>query len=216
MTDWANLTTRDRDILYTLTHKVRCLSLAQVARVWWSESREPVREAGRRLKANTEGGMLEMFDALARPEIELAAPVVVWTPGYEPPDFAALSYRLKARWTGQPARRTRLLIATKKATKFLGGHGGRRPRTTEVTHDLHLAAVYCRMLTTGDRRVKKWVSEAELSARGWGQGDKLPDALIQGRRGKHTVIELGGEYSPLKLAQMHAEYEQRGLGYEVW
>jgi hypothetical protein len=193
MTDWANLTPRDRDVLYTLTHKVRCLSLSQAARVWWSDSKQPVREAGRRLRAIGEGGLLDVFDALARPDLELSEPVIVWEPGYEPPDFAALCYRLKARWNGSPARRTRMLVATKKATKFLGGHGGRRPRTTEVTHDLHLASVYCRMLLAGDRRAKKWVSEAELYARGWGRGQKLPDALIQGRRGKHTVIELAGD-----------------------
>ena len=216
MTDWADLTRRDRDVLYTLTHKVRCLSIAQVARVWWRESSQPVRSAQRRLREIADGGLLEVFDALARPALDLTAPVAVWSLGYEPPDFAALCYKLKSRWKECPARRTQVLIGTKKATKHLGGHGGRRPRATEVTHDLHLAAVYCRMLSNSDRRAKKWVSEAELYARGWGRGEKLPDALILGRRGNHTVIELAGEYSQAKLEQIHADYQRRGLAYELW
>jgi hypothetical protein len=81
---------------------------------------------------------------------------------------------------------------------------------------MHLASVYCQHLTRGDKRVKKWVSEAELYATGWGRGEKLPDALIRGRRGKHTVIELAGEYSTAKLRDIHSEYERRRLTYELW
>jgi hypothetical protein len=216
MTDWLTLSARDRDILFTLTHRVRCLSVEQVGRTWWSTAKTPTKDAARRLTVLAKEGLIERFATLARPELELAEPVCNWSPDSPRPDFGKIAYLLKTRWRDAQPRRTSLVIATRQAVLLLGGQGDRRPRASETTHDLHLAAIYLRLVAAEDKRAKRWVSEAALYSQGWGRNARLPDAMILAKRGPHTVVEFAGEYSKRKLIEFHDEFSNRGLCYELW
>lgn len=136
---------RDRRILDTLTARVRLLSLSQIARVFWSGVRDPRVAARKRLAVLERTGFLERLNVLARPELPLPAPVAKWAPGEAPPNFGAVAYQVQARWEQAPTPTT-VVVATARAGHWCGGQGGRRPRTSEITHDLHLAAVYLRLL----------------------------------------------------------------------
>ncbi|NOT01219.1 MAG: hypothetical protein HOP29_11390 [Phycisphaerales bacterium] len=208
------LTPRDTDIVGILARRVRLLSIDQLARTFWKEVARPVDAANRRVAALTKEGLLERLTVLAHPEIDLPAPVAVWKRGEAAPDFDALAYRLRKRWN-LPPRSTPVVIASAGAGEWLGGRGGRRPRRSEATHDLHLTAVYLKMRAEQPKRAARWISEAIIQAEGGGRDEKLPDAIIRNRAGA-TAIEMGGLYTAKKLAAFHDDCARRGMAYEIW
>jgi hypothetical protein len=208
------LTDRDRQLLETLALKVRVLSEVQVATVFWGDTRAALMTARRRLGRLAEAGYVARHVVLAHPQLRLEAPLITWAPTAPPPDFGASAYRLRTRWT-EPVRATAIVIATARTGVWLGGYGGRPPRRSEATHDLHLAAVYLRMLREQPKRARRWISEARLLADGAGRDEKLPDAIVRSRGGS-TAIEFGGSYPPNKLAAFHAYCAERHLAYELW
>lgn len=214
LTPTSELTSRDRRILEILALRVRVLSVAQLARTFWSDAEHPHQAAIRRLVTLEAGGWIERLVILAHPEIELAAPVITWRPGEPLPEFGRVAYQLKSRWT-QPPQETAVAIASKSAGTWLGGRGGRPPRRSEATHDLHLGTVFLRLMRDQPARAARWVSEASLQSVGRGRNEKLPDALLRLRAGT-TAIELGGAYSKTKLSEFHAHCVREKYAYEIW
>ena len=210
----SDLTPRDRALLDTLTQRVRVLSLAQVARTWFSGAAEPLRNAERRLRGLAARGLVERFVMSARPELVLLQPLFCWAPREPGPEFDRLAYRLEARWTA-PAVPTRLIIASRAAGTWLGGFAGRRPRRSEVSHDLTLAGLYLRRLAERPELRELWLSEARLRRLGYGDDARLPDAMVRGHD-TCTVVEVGGTYSARKLAAFHEFCADRDLRYELW
>lgn len=208
------LTTRDEGILDTLTQRVRVLSIGQIVRTWWPEQRRGEESAASRLQALADAGFIMRIVEWAHPELSLDAPALIWRPGEEVPNLGQVSYRLRSRWTGAP-RATTAFIATRLAGSTFGGNGGRRPRPSEMTHDLHLAAVFLRLLSKQPRTAQSWISEAAQYAKGAGRHERLPDALVRDRNGT-TVIEFGGAYSKRKLMEFHEFCVERSLSYELW
>lgn len=209
------LTVRDEAVLDTLTRRVRCLSMAMVAEMWWSDGDHSLSSARRRLRQLEQAGWVRNYRVFAKPPLELMLPVIRWQPSDPLPDFGPLAYRLQRRFAGT-ARQTPIVIATLAAAKRSGGTGGRAPRDAETTHDLALATVYLRLLRTNPTLACGWQSEAFLARHDDAAARKLPDALIVHPDGRETVIELGGEYSPTKLAAFHQDCARLGRGYEVW
>jgi hypothetical protein len=207
-------TDRDDQILATLTHRVRCLTFRQVARHWWNGA-VGIQSARRRLLQMEQAGLVEHVMVFALPEIELTKPELVWKPGDVTPNFGPIAYRLKSRWYGE-TQNTPIVVATRRAAGRYGGSGGRKPRRTEATHDIGLAAVYLRLLKSDPNRAKNWVSEAQLVALGGGRNEKLPDALIRSNSNRGTIIEFGGQYSKAKLEEFHAAAKAKDFPYELW
>lgn len=207
-------TSRDEAILDTLTRRVRVLGLCQVAETWWTNSARKSEEARSRLKQLEERGLVQFLNLLARPVPVLSLPLCIWKPGDPKPEFGAVSYRLRSRWT-LPVRSVSGVMATAQAGNRFAGKGGRPPRASEATHDLCLAAVYLGMRTANPKRAQRWISEAMLFERGLGRGDRLPDAAIVTRNGT-TAIEFGGAYPTAKVAEFHEFCAEQEWGYELW
>lgn len=208
------ITDRDRAILDSLVRRIRVLSVGQVARTWFEATRDPGRFATRRLRLLEQAGLIERYEELVRPELSFKTPLASWKPGRTEPAFSRLATQLASRWQ-QPVRRTPVLIATKAAGTKLGGHGGRRPRRSEVSHDLSLAGLFLHLLETEPDVAATWTSEAGLRRLGFGAKTKLPDALVH-RESRPTVIELGGIYAASKLQEFHGFCQTHGLAYEIW
>jgi hypothetical protein len=207
---------RDRDILTALTRRVRVLSLAQIGRTWFNDVGDPADAARRRIVQFAEEGLVTLTTAMAHPELPLEGPQFTWRPGDPDPEFGQLAYRLQSRWC-RPVQPTTLVLAAKLANKRFGGYvGGRPPRRSEVTHDLHLAAVYLWFLEHRPALAKRWVSEHEQYALGGGRNARLPDAIVPHRhnRQKDLVIEFGGAYAKSKLQEFHEELNH--LAYQIW
>jgi hypothetical protein len=188
----VSLTSRDGEILDALAHRVRVLSLEQIGKTWWGECAEPNQPATARLKILAGEGLV----------------------GDLTPDFGAAAYRIQTRWT-KPFTTVTCVIATKRTAALFGGCGGRRSRTSEQTHDIHLSAVFLRYRSTAPHLVPSWTSEAHILRGRTDRRERLPDALIE-ERGARRIVEFGGSYSKQKLAGFHDYCSIEGLPYEVW
>jgi hypothetical protein len=210
------LTKRDHDILDVLVHQVRLLTVSQLGRTWWSGTKFASKSAQARMRQLEVAGLIEVFSVLAHVEIPLYAPVAVWRLGEAPPDFGGVAYQLQHRWHRIPVQQTSCVVATSVAATHFGGQGGRRPRESEQTHDIHMSAVYLfhRERDPGIRQT--WVHEsAIMENRLKRKGQKLPDALLLRPGGAHAV-EFGGTYSKDKLHAFHSYCQQQQLSYEIW
>lgn len=208
------LTSRDRELLDTLAMRIRVLSLSQVARTWWHSAANPQRSSRERLARLEAAGWVTLFRATARPELTLEGPLATWKQSNEEPDMGALAYALKMRWEAS-ARVQVMAIATVQAGKLFGGHGGRKPRRSEATHDLHLASVYLKLRSENAKLASTWQSEARLAKQRPGGVGKVPDAMVIDC-GQRRVIEFGGSYSACKLRDFHNYCAQRRWSYEIW
>lgn len=208
----TNLQARDEAILEILTCRVRVLSVRQVARTWWSRSKEPERNATERLRQLERSGLVELLSLRAHPEIRLRHPLVTWQPGLPAPDFRTQARTLTNRFA-KPDVETLCIIATTEAGLARAGSGGRPPRDSEVTHDIHLSAVYLQMYEELPTRARTWTAEANLPK---GRFVKVPDATV--RDGIFsTAIEFGGaSYDRHRLSEFHEHCAANELGYELW
>lgn len=191
---------RESEVLETLSRRVRALSIAQVARTWWPKARHGLTLAERFLVGLEARRLVHLIDVLAKPELLPTEPLATWQPGLPKPDFGPVAHQLRARRQA-PAERTRCVYAA----------GGRPPRPTDTTHDLHLAGVYLLMRQELPTRAASWVFEEDLVR----PGQKLPDALVTDGRAR-TAIECGGEYDRTRLEEDHAYFASQGYGYEIW
>lgn len=192
-----------RELLAALTLRVRVFSIIQIARTWPA--------AIGSLKRLESHGLIYSFTAVAHPELPLFDPVIRWTTGAEAPDFGRASYQLRSRWdrSGTPMK---CFIASRAAGRMFGGHGGRYPRESEETHDIHLAGVYLRFRLASPELAASWVHEEEIKSERKQRRGKLPDAFV----GRSRVVEFGGAYKKDKLMAFHKFCEARKYDYEVW
>ena len=209
------LTQRDCDILECLSLKVRMFSIEQIGRTWWWGNRHKRSNALKRLRILEREGLIEIFEVLSHPEIELRKPLAIWKPGRLRPDFAKLSYLLKHRWPDSH-QMTSVAIATAKTAGRFGGFGGRRPRRAEMTHDIHVSAVFLKFKTFRVSDARIWMSEDNYDAqREQLKGAKLPDAVLEKEDG-FLAIEFGGAYDKKKLAAFHRWCQSEQMPYEIW
>lgn len=204
----------EHELLEALTHKVRLLTVDQIARTWWPHTSRPKNNAKKRLRKLEQQGLVRIEAVMARPEIKLTGPEFSWLPGGEEPNFGPIAYRLKNRWKS-PLVPTEIVIATLLAKRQFGGYmGGRMPRESETTHDIHLAQVYLRLRKDQPEMMDGWVSEARQYAEGGGKNQRLPDVIIRDGNVTREVIEFGGAYSKQKLQAFHGEAQH--TPYQLW
>lgn len=209
------LSQRDDDICRILTHKVRVLSLPQIAATWFASVAGPLRAARKCVAALQEIGLVTVTTLVVHPPVAVQAPLVAWSPGDAEPNLGSLAYRLERRWPLAPVP-TRVVTATRQAAARYGGHGGRQSRRSEASHDLSLAGLYLEMRRRNPLRAQAWLSEAALFAEGWGRRQPLPDAMLRFERGRQVVVEFAGAYPKHRLERFHAFCARRGLPYEIW
>ncbi len=210
----AILGDRDTAILTVLTRRVRVLAEFQLARQWWSHATNPPASARKSLRRLVDAQLLAEGIGMAHPMLPMNSPVLSWSPGTPMPDAESGSYRLQSRWTLRP-RSIRWYTATQSAGSLMGGFGGRAPRDSELTHDIHLAELYLRLCARDAAQAASWASETDLFKIGLGRSQRLPDAIV--RNGDSwLVLEFGGAYPAPKLREFHGFCEYHGLAYEIW
>src|SRR5262249_21579538 len=150
---------KELEIIFALTHRIRVASADQIIRTWWPKSCASGERALRRLRAS---GQLQAITVQVHPELSDLAPVWRWSPGGSPPPFGPISYRLWVRWT-QAIRRTVLYVASTKAARRMGGYGGRLSHPLQAGHDLHVSAIYFKLLQSSPADAALWVPEQVFS-----------------------------------------------------
>jgi len=210
----VDLTSRDLELLDTLTRKVRVLTIQQIARTWWTTSQRAIENARERVSVLSSRQLLQTQRVPAHPELPLEAPAASWNIGEAKPDFGSVSYRLKARWKDHLVS-TLCVSATSSSANRFSGHGGRFPRQVERSHDIHLAAVYLRYRQEQPELVPGWIFEEQLREEKQRRSGRLPDVIIcTGSTNK--VVEFGGAYPKAKLEAFHAYCKEQELPYEIW
>lgn len=200
-----------REMIEVLTCRIRVLAMNQIVRVYFDGEYAPARSCVDALEVSK---LLERKSVLARPLLALDAPVISWQPNSTMPDFGGAAYKLKTRWR-EPVEPVEILQASRSARKEFGGVlGGRWPRTSEITHDLHLAEIFLKLAGKQPDLVHGWIPEAQLYAEGRGHRERLPDVVVRVDGVDSRVIEFGGSYGKQKLQTFHAQVNS--LPYEVW
>ena len=212
---WTNWTSRDIDILETLALKVRVLSVIQIASVWWPLSKYSKLDAKKRVRRLTKAGYIERYQVNTHPMIEMSKPIFSWRPQVVKPDFSAIAWKLKKRWS-EPAVPTWVYVASKKTANLFGTNSGKLKRPEQTTHDLHLTEVYLKFRRNRPKLAAAWVGEDSFKMAGYGVKD--PDAFIVKPRTNHVaaVIEFGGKYSSSRVEGFHNYCVERVFPYELW
>jgi hypothetical protein len=210
------MTERDREIVSVLASKVRLLSFDEILRTWWPASKSAETNARRRLaKLVDEKLLVRESEAYAKPRLPLDQPVFRWRPGEPDPHFGKLAWKLQSRWT-EDDRQTTVYIATRRAAGiFGGGADGRIKNLSQVTHDIHLGAMYLKLRKEAPSLAAGWVGEGVLAASR--EGQKLPDAILHDGSGRpRLVMEFGGAYPAFRVEAFHKDCAARALPYELW
>ena len=206
------LTDRDRSLIEVLSTRVRVLSLDQVTERFWAGSSQAARSARDRMAKLEAAGLIALAERMTRPTIELSEPLLVWRPHRPTPDLTAVVRTLASRWADEIVRTLCVTVAPEGSRGIAGLAAATPPADAEVTHDLHVAAVYFRMLDELPARASTWTLETHLPK---GQGVKVPDAMVRDGLDR-TAIEFGGLYDRPKLESFHRYCHEQGMGYELW
>ena len=143
---------------------------------------------------------------LAREELSITKPVISFSPLHTTePNFQVAARHLKNRWLSQSAGPVDIVLHPKAYS----------PRTSEVTHDIQLSAVYLHYRATQPELLTNWVPERTLRQELEGKKGDIPDAQIRDRSGNVTLtIECGGSYRAEKLRAFHQANKK--TPYVIW
>lgn len=206
------LTDEYYEIVDTLTKKVRLLSLAQLERTFFANQSCATIKLEPAVQELEEAGLIVRDSAMLHPEIELNAPLCRYSPGDETPDFRSIASRTRGRWKEAPVM-SDFISATKHARGELGGYiGGKRPRPSEIRHDIHVAQIYLHLAESKPELATAWRPEEYVREHLVQVNEKIPDAIIESP--EPVLIEFGGAYSRAKLEAIHAA--QKESTYEIW
>jgi hypothetical protein len=207
------LTERDREIVVTLTNRVKVLAIGQIHRAWWLDAN--LANTRRRIHRLCIAGWLLPVRVLSK-DIDLnpVAPLRIWAPKEPEPDWSCIIRMTSTRWRS-PLKSMSAVVGTAQAARHFGGQA-RHPRVSEGTHDLFLAGVYLRLIAERSDDAVHWMGEGQLVAAAGGGEGGVPDALIQ-RPDCPIAIEVVGEsYTPTKLRAFHAHCDRQNWRYELW
>ena len=207
------MTPREQQLVRALADSVRVLSLEQIARTWWSDTRWGRSRAKGTLSALTDEGWLHMQRALSRPIVSLPAPLVRWQPESLRPDLAEVA-RILHRRSMTNAIPLTVVFASRRAVAMFGT--GRAPtiKLTQMTHDVSVSEVYLQYRSTNSSE-EQWLSEDRLP-HDWPIKVR-PDAVLRDSQGGIIrAVEYGGDYPPSRLVELHEGIASMGIGYEIW
>jgi len=209
------MTPRDEEIVTLLCFAVRFFSLEQVAQTWWSEHPREVRRARQRMLTLAGNDWVRPLTILARPLLEMTAPIFEWQLEGDGPDTAEVSRALRKRWK-EPARDVEIFLATPRATAVMGGGAlGSVRNLCQTTHDLHVSQVFLFYRKNRPDLATLWVGEDSVIP--LNEHEKRPDAvLLNETKEILRVVEFGGAYKADRVQAVHDFCWQRNLPYELW
>ena len=110
---------RDEEIVRIVARAVRMLTVQQVAREWWTDTRWGRSRALRTMHELAVENLLHVRRVLSRPIEQLEAPLLGWQIHNPVPDFKALSVRLHRR-AMKSARMVTIVFATRRSVSLFG------------------------------------------------------------------------------------------------
>lgn len=201
------------DLIETLTCRVRLLSLTHVHRGWAAQFGCSAAIAGT-ISQLVDVGLI-VGDVWHLPPSPIGKqPLAVWKPQQTAPDLRQIAAVVQARWN-EPMQAIPVVAATHKAARLFGSSAGGLPPANHRNHDLLLADVYVRYLTTEPQVAAMWHGEDAVGIAE--RGVKNPDAFLMQVDGQvNRVIESAGRYSLKQLESFHQHCQTAELPYELW
>lgn len=207
------------ELLEALALRINFITVAQVARTWFADEKQPKTCARELLTRLVQAGLLSPRLLLnAFPEQSITAPVFVWEVGQRAPNYGALSKRLRDRWKGLAWTQTQGFVITQKGAELFQGGLVPELKMEDENHDLHMAAVFLFLRGTQPEWVKHWQSDRHYAQeRGHppDHGEKTPDAFIRIGDWKR-VVDFGGAYHEKKVTSIHTFWSDAQIPYELW
>ena len=203
----------EQQIVRVLADSVRVMTIAQIARTWWTDTRWGRSRATASLRSLASDGWLHMQRVLSRAINSPTAPLIDWIPGAGQPEFgdAARTLHQRAMTDAKPVV---VVVASRRAVTFYGNGRAAAIKLTQMTHDLNVSEVYLHHRRRG-LPARRWVSEDRLPS-DWPIRER-PDALLRDEQGSIVrAVEYGGDYPASRLAELHAGLASLGIGYELW
>lgn len=199
-------------LLEALTLKVHVLSLDEVTRTWLANVRRG--RTPRELRLLHEAGWVRLADVLAHPPLELERPLLTWELGEPTPSLSAIAHHIQERFSGTPERTT-IVTATAKAAKLLAGFSVRL-KLASLDHDLHVGALYARLVRERPEDAADWLSEDTIAPER--RDEILPDAVLRDADGRtRRVVEFAGRsYTAARLIDIHNDCAARSISWELW
>ncbi len=207
------LTSRDLDLLETLTRRVRLLTVHQVAELWWPDGNRQ-RPARGRLERLFAAKLIELHRMNVHPLLPVNAPLFAWQPGEAEPDFEQLAAHCRDRWN-KPAVPMTVCVAAPLTANLLGSTARSVPKREHRNHDLRLASVYVAYRLRKPQLAELWLGEHALPKAGYRIKD--PDAFLRRPNGDVLrVIESAGRYDATRVESFHDHCEANEFPYELW
>ena len=208
-----SLTSRDLDLLDTLTLRVRLLTLRQITELWWPTGKNQ-RCARRKLECLMEAKLVEIHRVNAHPLLPVTSPLFAWQPGDAEPECEQLAESCNKRWN-RPTVPMTVCVAAPLAANLLGSTACGVPHRDHRNHDLRLASVYAAYRLQWPKLAALWIGEHGLPKAG--HRIKDPDAFLRHNNGQLLrVIESAGRYSAAQVQSFHDHCEAHELPYELW
>lgn len=212
------LSKNDLRLLNTLSIRVRVLTLAQISNAFFGEDDCYAR---RRIDRLAKHGLIVPRFLVSRVSPQLEAPLVRWLPSQVAPDFESLSSRLVSRWGRLNSKSVLCYVLGVQAAKLIGG--SRRngiKHSHQASHDIALSEVFVHYVRELPDLAERWIGEDSLELlkiNRAASGNAIPDAMILDQNNlPQYAVELGGIYTPSRLANLHESFSKRSIGYELW
>jgi hypothetical protein len=208
------MTKRKNTILGMFAHKSRLAPARQVVSAFWPDSPAGRRNARREIAGWRDEGFLALFSAKIR-RVDSVALLHAGSPCDPLPDIEALADDLHCRWQALPVVSTRLVMATPRLVRRLGGVSPARVTHEDcLAHDAGLGALLLSLLRSAPRLYAAFVSEDALPVRAFSVN---PDGYFASRDGPTTVVEFcGSSYKQERLSNIIQFAQSQHLGWQLW
>ncbi len=210
------LTTGQREVLETLTLRVRIATEVQLHRLPANagNSRRWLSEQLRRLQRR---GLVARHRMALR-LLSVERPLLTWEPGDAAPAWGPFVWQFEKRLSALRPETVAVYWPTRRAADMFGGTVPRLSRCEQFEHDLGVTDVFLVRQRQTPHSQERWISEDLLRRRFAGPLlRRVPDAAIVAPDGTVSrLIEFGGQYSVQKLKAFHAHCRRQALPYELW
>lgn len=149
---------------------------------------------------------------------DLREPVFSWRFPHPAPDFEAVAWASACRVDATRVRRERIVWATRRARRLVGGLGSGLRQPLQVEHDLGVTALYVARHRKHPTEAGRWCGEDAYSQlRRPARGDKRPDGVLLDENGRLLVVfDYLTRYPPARLRSFHNYWSEKRVPYEWW